>query len=134
MPWGESLLEAAQRGTLDIVTSTVTIVEVARGAQEQAGQLDADSVARIDALWAPPSPIKLVEFHRVIAAGARDLIRDGISRGWSLKPMDAIHLATAANIGASEVLTYDTALEKYADLISVPIARSSRPRQAGRAS
>ena len=39
--------------------------------------------------------------------------------------MDAIHLATAANILADELLTYDTALEKYAKLISVPIARPS---------
>jgi predicted nucleic acid-binding protein len=119
----ETLLEAAYQGAVEIVTSTVSIVEVARGAQEQAGELDAVAMAKIDALWEPPSPIKLVEFHRVIATNARDLIRNGIRRGWSLKPMDAIHLATAANAQAGELLTYDTALEKYADLIMLPIAQ-----------
>jgi predicted nucleic acid-binding protein len=121
----ERLLEAAHEGIIEIVTSTVSIVEVARGAQEQAGQVDAAVAAKIDALWKPPSPVKLVEFHIVIASAARNLIRVGISHGWSLKPMDAIHLATAANIDAGELLTYDAALEKYADLISVPIIRSS---------
>ena len=121
----ERLLEAAYGGAIEIVTSTVSIVEVARGAQEQANQIDATVAAKIDALWTPPSPVKLVEFHLAIASAARNLIRVGVSYGWSLKPMDAIHLATAANVDAGEVLTYDAALEKYADLISVPIVRSS---------
>lgn len=121
----ERLLEASHDGRIEIVTSMVSMVEVARGAQEQAGQVDATVTARIDALWTPPSPIKLVEFHIVIASAARDLIRIGIGHGWSLKPMDAIHLATAANVRAGELLTYDAPLEKYADLISVPIVRSS---------
>jgi predicted nucleic acid-binding protein len=130
LPEIENLLEAARQGAIEIVTSMVSIVEVARGAQEQVGKLDDDAMAKIETLWEPPSPIKLVEFHRLIAAEARHLIRNGIIRGWSLKPMDAIHLATAANIGADELVTFDTALEKYAELISVPIVRplSGSPR------
>jgi predicted nucleic acid-binding protein len=128
LPDLERLLENAREGAIQVVTSMVSIVEVARGAQEQAGVLDTDAAAKIDALWKPSSPIILVEFHRVIAAAARDLIRAGISQGWSLKPMDAIHLASAANIGADGLLTYDAALEKYAALISVPVIQPSSDR------
>ena len=127
----ENLLEAAHEGTVEVVTSAVSIVEVARGAQEQVGKLDDSAVARIDALWRPHSPIKLVEFHSAIAYAARDLIRIGVSKGWSLKPMDAVHLATAANVGANELLTYDSALEKYKDLIS-PANSAVIIEQAGR--
>jgi hypothetical protein len=61
--------------------------------------------------------------------GARDLMREAIaaSRGvWSLKPLDAVHLATAQWLDASHPIsgfhTYDTSLKKYANLLGgIPI-------------
>jgi hypothetical protein len=41
------------------------------------------------------SPVKLVEFHRLIAEDARDLMRIALTKGWSLKPLDAVHLSSA---------------------------------------
>ena len=80
-----------------------------------------DVEAKITALWEDNSAIELVEFYPRIAYRARQLMRDGIARGWSLKPADAIHLATADVIQAQEFHTYDSSLEKYGPLISIPI-------------
>jgi hypothetical protein len=58
-------------------------------------------------LWAPGSPIKPVEFYDLIADKARALMRQGITQGWgALKPMDAIHLATAQQMAVVEFHTY----------------------------
>jgi len=106
-----------------IVTSTVSIVEVAFAATEQAaGALDPAIEQRIAALWAPESPIKLVEFSGLVAEMARDLVREAIGRGQRMKPMDAIHLATAKTVAASAFHTYDEHLYQYAELVGFPIA------------
>ncbi len=95
----DSLVEDARQERLEVVTSVVSIVEVTRGTEEQLGHaLDAETLARIDALWQPPSPFVLVEFHRLIAERARDLMRRAWARGVILKPMDSVHLATAMQV------------------------------------
>lgn len=104
----DSLVEDAKQGRLEVVTSVASIVEVSRGAEEQLGhQLNGEVVARIDALWRPPAPFVLIEFHRLIAEEAKELMRRAWPESFSLKPMDAIHLATARRVGAAEFLTYD---------------------------
>lgn len=81
----ESLLDASRRGEIRIVTSTVTIVEVAFGAQEQVGgAVSEETGKRIAALWTPGSPILPVEFHELLAEQARDLVRRGLSDQRSL--------------------------------------------------
>jgi hypothetical protein len=68
----EQLLDDAESGKLEIVTSILSEVEVAYGKVEQdAGNPDADVLAAIQALWLPPSPVMLVECHRFIAERAR---------------------------------------------------------------
>src|SRR5207302_316632 len=109
-------------GKLEIVTSTLSITEVAFGAEEVIGQpLDETLEDQIDAFWDDPSTIKLREFDRIIAREARTLIRAARSTGWSLKPADAIHLASAKMVVASEIHTYDASLFKYAELIGISV-------------
>lgn len=98
-----------------IVTSMISIVEVAMAKSEQDGKpLGPETDAKINQLWlAEDSPVKLIEFHRMIAERARDLMRLARDKGLTgLKPMDAIHLATARVHGAKQFHSYDD-LEKY---------------------
>ncbi len=116
------MLDAASKGDIVIFTSTLSKVEVAFGATEQqAGALDPAVEARIDELWSTGSPVKLVEFHELLAQDARGLIRRAIAKGWSLKPADAIHLATAMRHRATVCHTYDPGMPKFASEIGIPI-------------
>lgn len=106
------------KGQKRIVTSTFTVAEVAFVKHEKDGQLlDEDIEQRINDLWNDRTTIVLVEFYYAIAIEARDLMRLGVPRGWSLKGKDALHLATAKRIGVAEFHTYDKDLHRYsADL------------------
>lgn len=50
-------------------------------------------------------------------------MREAIQKGWSLKPPDAIHLATAKRCGVDEFHTYESALEKYSEIIGCRIGK-----------
>jgi predicted nucleic acid-binding protein len=77
---------------------------------------------KIDELWKPASPIKLVEVHPAIVRDARGLIRAAVAAGRSgLRAADAIHLATAERMGAAEFHTYDTGLPKHLPDVSFMI-------------
>lgn len=122
VPHIDAIMDAAAKGDLFIYTSTVSIVEVSFAAQERDQQvLDEATEDKISQLWEPGTPVGLIEFHELVAAEARDLVRQALSGGWSLKPMDSIHLATAKRIGATAFHTYDTALPKYAAILGMPI-------------
>ena len=126
------LLGDARSGTLEIVTSVVSTVEVAfAGSEGMTKTLSPDIETTIGDLWAPGGPIRIVELYPLIATRARNLIREGVPRGWTgLKPHDAIHLATAKQIGVVEFHTYDDRLGRYADVLGFPICepRSDQPR------
>src|SRR5437762_1775954 len=63
LPDVETLLLEAEKDTIELLTSALSIVEVAFGAAEQnQHKLDEETKQRIDKLWVPTSPIKLVEF------------------------------------------------------------------------
>jgi len=63
----------------------------------------------IDELWAPTSPILLVEPSVSVMRRARGFLRQAKSAGRSLKPADSIHLASAATTAAvGTLLTYET--------------------------
>ena len=58
LPVIEELLRQARAGEIELLTSVLSKVEVAFGDQEkQQGELDSQVEERIDALWAPGSPI-----------------------------------------------------------------------------
>ena len=123
LPVLEELLAEARRGEARIVTSTPSVVEVAFAAEEQRRQApDPATEARIDALWTPGSVITLAELHFGVARRARALMRGAMARGWSLKPPDATHLATARQHSSDRFHTYDDGLGKYAELTGLIIA------------
>ncbi len=73
LPDLDALLERSGRD-FQIITSVISIVEVAFGKAEQdGGVLDPDIERKIDVLWTPDSPIRLVEFYPHIAHGAKPL-------------------------------------------------------------
>ena len=104
------LLRKAAGGDLVIMTSTMSIAEVAYAAEEKMQRsLDDATEKRIDSLWVPGSPVSLVEASRRVLVEARTLIRKNLAadRG-RLTPIDAIHLATAMVERVDELATYET--------------------------
>ena len=138
MPVLDVLLEASRRvgGEVKIHTSTLSHVEVAFGASEQMRQvLDPQIEQMLDALWADAEVVVSVEFHAGIGQIAKNLMRQAITRGWSLKPLDAIHLSTAqwllnSGLTLDEFHTYDSGLIKYESLIDFRICEpyTEQPR------
>ena len=100
---------------------------MAFGASEQQQRaLDPDVERSIDSLWADPKTVTVVECHAPIVQAARGMMRYAIAQGWSLKPMDAIHLATAqwlrsVGVGVEEFHTYDGRLHRYGDIVGCQI-------------
>jgi predicted nucleic acid-binding protein len=118
----DSLLRSARVGELSIVTSVLSIAEVAfAAAEKKSGALSPAMLAAIDKLWEPPSSVTLVEVHRQIATDARDLMRAATPDGRVLRAPDAIHLSTARRTKCDEFLTYDPGLNKYAGVIGLPV-------------
>ena len=100
----------------------MSLTEVAFAAQEKDNRaLDQEAEDRISGLWALDGPVRLAEFHSLIGHEARQLIRQAILNGWKLTPLDAIHLATARRLGATEFYTYDGGLKKYESAIGIMI-------------
>jgi len=107
----EAVLAEGRRIGVRLYTSILTTVEVAFGALEQRqAALDQEVEERIEKLWLPGSAVELIEYYRLIGDDARGLMRQAITRGWSLKAMDAIHLSTARRVEAQEFFTYEPRL------------------------
>lgn len=118
----EAVLEDCELGHVEIYTSMLSIVEVAVAETEKTSNMLSNEVEEnIEALWLPPSPIKLVEIHEFVLRDAKSLMRAGIEKGFSLRPADAIHLATAQRLEISEIHTYDTGWSKYESIIGCKI-------------
>ncbi len=126
----DELLRKSRAKEIEIVTSSLSLVEVAFAhAEKDAQQLDPQVEHTIDALWAPGSPIKTVEFYDLIAYEARKLMRKGIAQGWgSLKPIDAIHVATAQHIGVSEFHTYCRRIQSWNGHLAFSITEPQTPQ------
>jgi predicted nucleic acid-binding protein len=125
----EEMLRRARAGDVVIVTSVVTIAEVAYAADEKAErQLDPAVEDRIEELWKPASPIKLVEFYRQIGTEARDLMRAALVRKQRLTPVDAIHLATARRLQVAEFHTYDEPLRAHAPFVGLTMIEPTNPQ------
>ena len=130
----DALLHDSANGTINIYTSAISQIEVAFAASEQQRRaLDPEQESKIDSLWNDPDAIVTVEFQYEIGRLARTLIRDAIPRGWSLKPLDAVHLATAQwllsmGFSLSEFHTYDRGLDKYSEIVGLKVCRPYTPQ------
>lgn len=138
LPLLEQILEdsASDGSPIKIYTSVLSHVEVSFAASEQQNQvLDPETERLISNLWSDPKAVVSVEHHTGIGRLATGLMRDAITEGRSLKPLDAVHLATAqwlSSVGLTveEFHTYDQRLFNYSSVVGFPIAepRIENPR------
>jgi hypothetical protein len=95
----QNMLNDAANGRWAIFTSTFTLVEVLR-ARRQPVLTEAEE-QKIDAFFRHDY-IKLITLDRRVAEEARRLARQ-----YSLRPADAVHLASAIRARADQLLTWD---------------------------
>ncbi|MDM8532957.1 type II toxin-antitoxin system VapC family toxin [Anaerolineales bacterium HSG25] len=120
----EDLWDEIKNEDGQIVTSVSAIVETAFIKQELPNAIDPTVEKLMDDVW---HSIMIIEDSYPVAIEARTLIRTALKeRNWKLKPKDALHLASAKWVNRhvrtlNEFHTYDSALEKYATLIGLPI-------------
>lgn len=95
---------------IEIVTSAFTITEVAYLEAEKAQLAASDSAwEAIRDFW-DERVILPVELHERIAMDAREIVRESKFGQWTVKPKDAVHLATAQRLGCRAFHTYDKGL------------------------
>ncbi len=124
LPVLEAILEDISKNKqAKIITSAITKVEVSWVAHEKLNRvLDSKEEERIDNLWNDTSILEVIEFNDEIALIARGLMREGMINGWKLKTFDAIQIASADWVRATEINTYNIEdFKKYEDLIKIPI-------------
>ena len=101
-------MRRVERGEIELLTSVLSITEVALGAQERDAQLTDDALQAIEELWTPASPITLVDMSEALARQARSIIRDATRTGAGrIGSADAIHLAAARMHGCRDLFTYE---------------------------
>jgi predicted nucleic acid-binding protein len=130
-PTIDQILQQAEKlnSGIQIVTSIISLTEVSGGIEYQGRVLLTQEIEdRVNKLWEDRRTINLVEYFELIALEARSLIRRSREKRWGLKPIDAIHLATAKYIKADEVHTFDEHLEKYCEFIGINICKPTLPQ------
>lgn len=91
-------LADAEAGTTRAFTSAVTIAEVVR---PKGGTVSPEIEAKLDAFFRHPW-LHVAWVDRRVAEEARNMVRV-----FGLRPLDAIHVATAKLYGAARLFTYD---------------------------
>lgn len=117
----QAIITAAEFDEVRIYTSTISVAEVAfAGAERTIGVLDPAVAHSIAHLWTDRL-LNLVEVSYDIALAARDVVRGSLLHGPRLKPMDAVHLATARHVAVSRMHTFDGQLHKHSERLGFPI-------------
>jgi predicted nucleic acid-binding protein len=110
----QALIAEAKGRQFKIVTSSFSQVEVAFVEQEKRRNAADPSVEEaFDRFWRDRSVVTLIQASSIISIQARTYIRQALSQGSRLKPADALHLASAKWVGATEFHTYDRKLHSY---------------------
>jgi len=124
----QSILEDARKSRIDLLTSVLSITEVAYVQTDSDEDISSESDAAIDELWVPASPITLVDVSETVARKARGVIRRAKQlsvRG--VRSADAIHLASADLHGCERFFTYEdeTTKQRWGTLIEPSVAAPS---------
>lgn len=120
----QQLWDQLQKDGGRVYTSSLAMAEVAHIKEEkEQHHLRQDAESILDELW-NDSKIRIVEVHRHLVGEARLLMRKATGQGWSLKPYDAVHLATAKwlnkRLPIDEFHTYDS-LQRYDFFVNIQI-------------
>lgn len=86
---------------------------------------------RRSVIFGLPVPIRTVELYPIVATRARNLIREGVPRGWTgLEGARRDSSRDRQAMDVAEFHTYDERLGRYAEVIGFPICepRSEQPR------
>ncbi len=121
----QALLDEAGRAEIVIVTSVLSIAEVAYGAHERDEGLTEAGEEAIEELWTPASPVTLVDVSQAVTRNARTIIRDAKIRGLSgFRGADAVHLATARMFACDVIFTYETEARRlrWQQIVGIPVS------------
>lgn len=89
-----------------VVTSVLSLTEIAYVQSEKhRARLAPDFETILNLFWNNRNIIQLIDVNTSIAFQARGFIRQTIPAGYSLKPADAIHLASVQWVGVDEFHT-----------------------------
>ena len=103
----EQILAACSEGSLGVITSIVSLTEVAY-LRSGGDRPDPDRIdEQINALLLNERLIGIVPFNQPVALRARRLVRLGSGSRQGLTVLDAIHLASAEIAGSTYFATYD---------------------------
>ncbi len=116
-----AVLHEAIEKEIRLIASSICITEVAFSAAERAGGLSEEVERKIAKLWLLGSPVQVVDYSPLIARKAQVLLRKKLETGLHLKPLDAIHIATAMQERATELHTYDRRLWAWSDQVDLSI-------------
>ena len=121
----QAVLQDARDQRIELLTSVLSIAEVAYIATEHGGGRDTSDEAAIDELWVPSSPIKLVDVSAIVAREARSIVRQARDRGMrGIRSADAIHLASAAIYQCDRFFTYEneTTCSQWNSLVQASVS------------
>lgn len=119
----ERMFNASSEGLLRLVTSIVSLTEVAYfrsdGIRLSPDQLD----QQINALLLNDRLLGIIAFDHRVALRARRLVRTGAGSREGLTVLDAIHLASAEIAGCDYFATYDRDFAKASQAVEMQIGQ-----------
>lgn len=104
----ESILNDARQSRVELLTSVLSIAEVAYVQFDSRSDFSSAGDAAIDELWKPASPITIVDISETVARKARGVIRNAKQTSVGrVRAADAIHLASAQLHECDRFFTYE---------------------------
>ena len=105
----QSILDDARQSRIELLTSVLSIAEVAYVQADSGDDISSEGDAAIDELWTPASPITLVDISETVVREARWVIRRAkLTTVGGVRSADAIHLASAKLYGCDRFFTYES--------------------------